>query len=110
MAEAAPGAEMLTLDDAEREYGVKRATLYRYVRQGSLRIYRRGMDRRSYVRRADLEALREFRTPLPCRGLTLEAIERARAFQRRVFGDRVLSTPSSDLIEEARRQRSGELP
>ena len=110
MAETATNPEMLTLADAQREYGVKRATLYRYARQGRLTVYRRGMDRRAYVRRADMEALRCFQPMAPRRGLTMEAVERAREFQKRTFGDRVLTPSSADLIEEARRERDEELP
>ena len=102
--------EMLTLAEAEQRYGVKRATLYRYVQQGKLQTYRRGMDRRVYVRSADIEALREFRTRPPATGLTVAAIERAREFQREVFGERVLATTSAELIDAARRERDMGLP
>ncbi len=110
MAEPVPMDQLLTLEEAEQRYGVKRSTLYRYIRRGDLPTYRRAMDRRVYVRQADLETLRRFRQPEARRGPTVAAVERARAFQRRVFGDRVLSTPSSELVEEARRERAGELP
>jgi hypothetical protein len=109
MAESAATDEMLTLDEAERQYGVKRATLYRYVQHGSLKTFRRAMDKRAYVRRADLEALRRFRESERRGGLSLSAVERARAFQRRVFGDRMV-TPTAELIEEGRRERTEELP
>jgi predicted site-specific integrase-resolvase len=105
----AQGDDMLTLEEAEEQYGVKRATLYRYVQHGSLRIYRRAMDKRAYVRRADLEALRRFRESERRGGPTLSSVERARAFQRRVFGERIL-TPTAELIEEGRRERTQELP
>jgi hypothetical protein len=102
---------LLTLAEAEQEFGVKRATLYRYAQQGKLHTYRRGMDRRVYVRRADLEDLRRFRPPPPAEpGQFKAALERAREFQRRVFGDRVLTTTSAEIIEEARRERDEELP
>lgn len=39
----------------------------------------------------------------------LAAVERARAFQRPTSCDRVLSTPSAELIEEDRRERSERL-
>jgi hypothetical protein len=101
--------EMLTLDEAQRQFGVKRATLYRYVQNGSLKTYRRAMDKRTYVRRADLEALRRFRESERRGGQTLSAVERARAFQRRVFGDQLLG-PTAELIQEGRRERTEELP
>jgi hypothetical protein len=109
MADIAEEMGLVTLADAEREYGVKRSTLYRYVRQGDLKTYRRAMDRRTYIRRADLVRLRCFREAEPGSGPTIAAVERALAFQRRVFGERELRVPSADLIEEARRERAAEL-
>ncbi len=110
MAEPAPMDQMLTLEEAERWYGVKRSTLYRYIRRGILPTYRRALDRHVYVRRADLDELRRFQRSKLHVGLTLAAVERARAFQRRVFAGRAVSTPSSELIEEARRERDQGLP
>lgn len=110
MAQPAPMDELLTLEEAQRWYGVKRSTLYRYIRRGDLPTYRRAMDRHVYVRRADLEALRRFQRPKPPGGPTLAAVERARAFQRRIFGERVLAVSSAELIEEARRERAEDLP
>ena len=52
---------MLTLDQAQEEYGLTRPTLYRWARRGELRIYRRAGDRKSYVRRDEVERLRGFR-------------------------------------------------
>ena len=40
----------------------------------------------------------------------LEAIERARRFRERVFGDRVLTPDSAELIREAREERLRQLP
>lgn len=110
MAQPVPIDELLTLAQAEQRYGVKRSTLYRYIRRGDLPTYRRAMDKRVYVRRADLEALRRFRCEEPGGGPTLMAIERAHAFQRRIFGSRTLTTPSAELIDEARRERAEKLP
>jgi len=100
---------MISIDEAEREFGVSRATLYRYIQKGELQTFHRGMDRRAYVRRADLENLRRFQTNDQRSGLTLEAIERAHAFRERVFGDRFVSKSSAEVIEESRRERSDEL-
>ena len=110
MAQRASVDEWLTLEQVEEQYGVKRSTLYRYTHRGDLQTYRRSMDRRVYVRRSELEALRRFRRPEPTSGPTLASVERARAFQRRVFGDRVLGTPTAELVEEARHERTRELP
>ena len=52
---------------------------------------------------------RRFRRSEHTSGLTVAAVERARAFQRRTFGDRVLSTSSAELIEEDRREGSERL-
>jgi DNA-binding transcriptional MerR regulator len=100
---------MISIDEAEREFGVSRATLYRYIQKGELQTFHRGMDRRAYLRRTDLETLRRFQANDQHQGLTLEAIERARAFRERVFGDRFVSKSSAEVIEESRRERSDEL-
>src|SRR6266849_1135246 len=102
MVEALTTEDLLDLEEVEREYGIKRSTLYRYVHKGRLLTYRRGMDKRVYVRRSDIESVRRFRPVGHREGIPLEAIERAEALQRRIFGDRVLTTPSSELIEEGR--------
>ncbi|MBI2863160.1 MAG: hypothetical protein HYX94_01175 [Chloroflexi bacterium] len=102
--------EFLTLEQAERRYAVKRSTLYRYIGKGYLSTYRRAMDKRAYVKAADIEALRRFRQTVAVGGVTLAAVERARDFQRRVFGERQFSTSSAELIEKGRRERDEELP
>ncbi len=102
--------EMLTLEEAVDRYGVKRSTLYRYIRRGDLMTYRRAMDKRVYLSKTELELVRRFRRSEGARGLTVAAVERARAFQRRTFGERVLSTSSAAFIEEDRRERSDRLP
>lgn len=53
--------DMLTLDQVEKEFGLKRSTLYRYVARGELTTYRIVGDRRAYVKREDVVKLREFR-------------------------------------------------
>ena len=110
MYEPSPNDDLLTLKEAEQRYEVKRSTLHRYIHRGDLTTYRRAMDKRVYIRRSDLEALRRFRPSEPRGGMNTAAIERARAFQRRTFGDRVLPTSSAELIEEARNERTEELP
>lgn len=49
--------DMLTLDQAVEEFGLKRATLYRH----KIRTYQKVGDRRSYVKRKDMEALTRFK-------------------------------------------------
>lgn len=51
------GEEYLTVDEAARLLGVKRATLYAYVSRGLLLSYRQGMKRQRLYRRAEVEAL-----------------------------------------------------
>jgi excisionase family DNA binding protein len=53
--------DMLTLDQVEKEFGLKRSTLYRYVAKGELSTYRMVGDRRAYVKREDVVKLRGFR-------------------------------------------------
>lgn len=110
MYEMDPNDELLTIKEAEQRYEVKRSTLHRYIQRGELTTYRRAMDKRVYIRRSDMDAMRRFRPSEPRGVLNAAAFQRAREFQRRVFGDRVLSTPSSELIEEGRLERSEELP
>jgi hypothetical protein len=102
--------DMLTIEKATREFGINRATLYRFVQSGRLTIYRREMDRHVYVRRSEIESLRRFRPVERSASLNRAFIDEAEAFQRRVFGDRILSTTAAELIEEARRERTDELP
>jgi citrate synthase len=51
------GEEYLTVDEAARLLGVKRATLYAYVSRGVLRSYRQGIKRQRLYRRAEIEGL-----------------------------------------------------
>jgi excisionase family DNA binding protein len=51
------GEEYMTVEEAARRLGVKRATLYAYVSRGLLRSYRQGIKRRRLYRRAEVEAL-----------------------------------------------------
>jgi len=115
MAQSAADDDFMTIDEAIQEWEIARATLYRHIRKGNLRTYRRGMDRHVYVRHTELEALRRFRpaaaqAPVLVDPPSLAEVERARAFQRRVFGDRVLATPSAALIAASRRERTDALP
>lgn len=51
------GEEYLTVDEAARLLGVKRATLYAYVSRGVLRSYRQGIKRQRLYRRSEIEGL-----------------------------------------------------
>lgn len=47
---------MLSIDEAAAKFRIHRATIYRYVRLGLLKVYKRPLDKRSYV---DRRALRQ---------------------------------------------------
>ena len=51
------GEEYLTVDEAARLLGVKRATHYAYVSRGGLRSYRQGIKRQRLYRRSEIEGL-----------------------------------------------------
>jgi citrate synthase len=51
------GEEFLTVDEAARLLGIKRATLYAYVSRGRLRSYRQGIKRKRLYRRSEVQAL-----------------------------------------------------
>ena len=52
--------DMLNIDDVEREYGLGRSTVYKYVKRGLITPYKRAGDRRSYFKRNELEELTQF--------------------------------------------------
>lgn len=52
--------DMLTLAEVEREYGLKRSTVYAYIKKGSITPYKKAGDRRSYFKRSELARLTEF--------------------------------------------------
>jgi excisionase family DNA binding protein len=49
--------DYLTADQAARQLGIKRATLYAYVSRGILRSYRQGIKRERLYLRADVDRL-----------------------------------------------------
>ena len=51
------GEEYLTVDEAARLLGIKRATLYAYVSRGVLRSYRQGIKRQRLYRRSEITRL-----------------------------------------------------
>ncbi len=60
MRTVANSEDMLTIDEVEREFALKRSTLYRYVRLGSVTSYRRACDQRSYFKRTEIESIVQF--------------------------------------------------
>ena len=52
--------DMLNLAEVEREYGLKRSTVYAYIKKGSITPYKKAGDRRSYFKRSELDKLTEF--------------------------------------------------
>ena len=52
--------DMLNFADVEQAYGLKRSTVYKYIKEGSITPYKRVGDRRSYFKRSELEKLTEF--------------------------------------------------
>lgn len=44
--------DLIPLQQAAQEFGVDRVTLHRYIKPGRLTPYKRAMDRRTYVDRA----------------------------------------------------------
>ena len=65
--------DMLHLAEVEREYGLKRSTMYSYVKKGLIMPYKRAGDRKSYFRRRELEVLTEFR---PRKGVSRDLMEK----------------------------------
>jgi predicted site-specific integrase-resolvase len=54
-------ADLVRLTDAAAEFDLHRATLYRYVRDGRLTAYERGIGRGTYIDRDELRKLAEIR-------------------------------------------------
>lgn len=52
--------DMLNLAEVEREYGLRRSTVYKYIKKGLITPYKRAGDRRSYFKRHQLEKLTQF--------------------------------------------------
>ena len=52
--------DMLNIAEVEREYGLRRSTLYNYVKKGLITLYKKAGDRRSYFKRRELEELTKF--------------------------------------------------
>jgi predicted site-specific integrase-resolvase len=56
---------LIPLTRAAAEFGVSETTLFRYLKAGRLRRYRRSMDLKTYVDREELQELREARQVEP---------------------------------------------
>ncbi len=52
-----PQVEFLPLADAAKHYGTGRTTLYRLLKEGRLKRYRREYDKRTWLRVEELEAM-----------------------------------------------------
>ena len=52
-------AEYVTLEEAAGRIGRSKPTLWRLIKRFGIPTYRRPMDRRAYVKPADLERIRE---------------------------------------------------
>lgn len=50
---------VLPIEDAARKFGVHPTTIYRYVRLGYLKKFKRRLDRRTYIDSKALEELRK---------------------------------------------------
>jgi predicted site-specific integrase-resolvase len=57
--------DLIPLQQAAQEFGVDPATLYRYLKAGRLTRYRRAMDVRTYLDRAQIKRLLK---PRPVKG------------------------------------------
>ena len=53
--------DFLTSEEAQAYLGVKRPTLYKYIRLGRLRVYKSGVGYRSYFKQSELDELKAIR-------------------------------------------------
>jgi predicted site-specific integrase-resolvase len=49
--------DLIPLAKAASEFGVNQATIYRYLKAGELKRYKRAMDRKTYIDRLELRRL-----------------------------------------------------
>jgi excisionase family DNA binding protein len=65
------GKDYLSMDEAAAELGVSRATLWKWLKRHDIGMFRLLGDRRTLVRRADIEELKQ---PIP-----IEEVKKAAA-------------------------------
>ena len=53
------GESFVTVDEAAELLGIKRATIWKWIKRYDLQRYRVVGDRRSYLKREDIDKLRE---------------------------------------------------
>lgn len=56
-----PMPDLVPIQDAAAEFGLDRGTLYRYIKRGKLKKWRREMDVKTYIDREELRKLLEFK-------------------------------------------------
>ncbi len=49
--------DLIPLTQAASEFGVDQATIYRYLKAGHLKRYKRAMDKKTYIDRQELKRL-----------------------------------------------------
>lgn len=54
-------ADLIAVQDAVKEFGLSRDTIYRIIRESDLPLFKRRGDRRSYLRRVEIEQALAFR-------------------------------------------------
>jgi HTH-type transcriptional regulator, competence development regulator len=90
-----------------RRVGLSPNTLYR-IETGRSRPRPATLRRLAEALQVDPSELVEGRAERVARALA--ALDAARAFRERTFGDRVFTTTSAELINEGRDERTAELP
>jgi excisionase family DNA binding protein len=56
-----PQKEWVTLEEAAAQMGIKRATIYYYLKDLGIEAQRFGRDRKGYLSRADVEKLKDYK-------------------------------------------------
>ena len=57
--------DLVPLQQAAGEFGVNPASLYRYLKRGKLKRWRRELDQKTYIDRDELRQLLEFKPQEP---------------------------------------------
>jgi excisionase family DNA binding protein len=53
--------EFMTLDEAAAYIGMKRATIYNYMKDLKIETHKFGRDRRAYIAMSDVERMKEYK-------------------------------------------------